>query len=74
MNLDWTQILTGFAIVTPNLITVITLYIHTDNKMGAAIQALNEEAKRFNEKWIEETKDFHGRLVAIEERNKPKIL
>jgi hypothetical protein len=51
------QVLTIFAVVATNLITVITLYIHSDNKMNAALKSISDEMK-----------DFHGRLCAIEER------
>lgn len=57
--MDWTQILTVFAIVATNLITVITLHIHLDSKTNSLIQAIQSEMK-----------EFHGRLCAIEERNK----
>lgn len=63
MELDLTQVLTVFAIVATNLITIITLYVHTDSKMSIALKAINDEMK-----------DFHSRLLIIEERNKPKIL
>lgn len=55
--MDWTQVLTVFVIVATNLITVITLYVHSDNKMTVALKSISEEMK-----------DFHGRLVALEER------
>ena len=57
--MDWTQILTVVAIVATNLITVITLHIHLDSKTNSLIQAIQSEMK-----------EFHGRLCAIEERNK----
>jgi len=58
--MDWTQVLTVFVIVATNLITVITLYVHSDNKMTNALKAISDEMK-----------DFHGRLCKIEEnRNK----
>ena len=57
--MDWTQILTVFAIVATNLITVITLHIHLDSKTNSLIQAIQSEMN-----------EFHGRLCAIEERNK----
>ena len=53
--MDWTQVLTVFAVIATNLGTVIALYIQTDTKL-TAIQ--------------KEMTDFHGRLVAIEERAK----
>ncbi len=46
---------------------------HMDMKLEsqrALLQAMWQESKEFNEKWLQETKDFHGRLCAIEERNK----
>lgn len=57
--MDWTQVLTVFAIVATNLITVITLHIHLDSKTDKLLQGIQAEMK-----------DFHGRLCAIEERNK----
>lgn len=55
--MDWTQVLTVFGVMATNLITVITLYIHSDNKMNTALKTISDEMK-----------DFHGRLCAIEER------
>ena len=49
------EIITVFAIVATNLMTVIALYCQTDRKLDAIHL---------------EIKDFHGRLCAIEERNK----
>jgi len=57
--MDWTQILTVFVIVATNLITVIALHTHLDNKTNNLIKAIADEMK-----------DFHGRLCAIEERNR----
>lgn len=34
----------------------------------ADIKAFQKESKEFWEKWAEESKEYHGRLVAIEER------
>jgi len=57
--MDWTQVLTVFAIVATNLGTVIFLHMHLDNKCDKTLQAIHMEMK-----------DFHGRLCAIEERNR----
>ena len=64
--MDWVQVLT---IVASNIILlggmigiVITLHLHSDSKMNAALKSISDEMK-----------DFHGRLVAIEERRN-KIL
>lgn len=53
------EVITVFAIVATNLITVITLHIQLDNKTTNLLMAIQQEMK-----------DFHGRLCAIEERNK----
>ncbi len=53
------ELITVFAIVATNLITVITLHIQLDNKTTNILTAIQSEIK-----------DFHGRLCAIEERNK----
>ena len=58
-TMDWSQVLTVFAVIATNLGTVIALYIQTDTKLTAIHQ---------------EMKDFHGRLCAIEERNKNKSI
>lgn len=55
MKMDWTQVITVFAVIATNLGTVIALYIQTDNKLTAMHK---------------EMCDFHGRLCAIEERSK----
>lgn len=57
--MDWTQVLSVFAVGATNLATVIILYIHQDSKTTAFLKAIQDEMK-----------DFHGRLCAIEERNK----
>lgn len=59
--MDWTQVLTivgsNFALIFVMLGVTVTLHLHTDKK----IDAIHEEMK-----------DFHGRLCAIEERNKER--
>jgi len=57
----WSQVLTVFAVVIANLTTLIILYCHLDNKTNTLLNAIQNEMK-----------DFHGRLCAIEERNKTK--
>lgn len=53
------EVITVFAIVATNLGTVIALHMHQDSKTTAILTAIQAEMK-----------DFHGRLCAIEERNK----
>lgn len=65
-NMDWTQVLTVFAVIATNLGTIIALYCQMDRK-------LDEHRKETTAILMgiqQEIKDFHGRLCAIEERNK----
>lgn len=64
--MDWTQILTVFAVIATNLGTIIALYCQMDKK-------LDEHRRETTQILLgiqQEMKDFHGRLCAIEERNK----
>jgi predicted nucleic acid-binding Zn-ribbon protein len=77
--MDWNQILTVLAVVLANLGTIIALYMHLDNKtestlkgMQASIEAINADSKQFQQALLHEIRDFHGRLCAIEERNRGK--
>jgi len=83
-GLDWTQALTVFVIMATNFGTLIGLYIHTDKKIeegrketNEIIKTVHEEMKQFNESMRQEMNQFHnamlqfhGRVCAIEERNK----
>ena len=60
------EVITVFAIVATNLGTVIALYINLDKKLEENRKETNEILKGIS--W--EMKDFHGRLCAIEERNR----
>lgn len=64
--MDWTQVLTVFAVIATNLGTVITLYIQLDKK----IDENRKETADILRAIQLEMKDFHGRLCAIEERGK----
>lgn len=66
--MHWDQILTIFAIIITNLGTVIGLYLHTDSKM----ENNRKETNSIIEAIRQDIRDFHGRLCAIEERNKGK--
>lgn len=75
--MDWSQVLTVFAVIATNLGTVIALYIQLDKKLDENRKELSnkidENRRETNDilKAIQiEMKDFHGRLCAIEERNK----
>lgn len=64
--MDWTLIISIFAVIVTNLSTVIALYLHLDKKM--------EESRKDTHSILmaiqQEMKDFHGRLCTIEERNR----
>lgn len=71
--MDWTQVITVFAVIATNLGTVIALYIQNDKKIdenrketSSLIESIREEVRAIHI----EMKDFHGRLCAIEERNR----
>lgn len=57
--MDWGQALMIGGMFAANIITVITLHIHLDTKTTNLLTAIQTEMK-----------DFHGRLCAIEERNR----
>jgi hypothetical protein len=70
--MDWIQFAT-FLIV--NGVFTLTLWLwsrsesRADNReIMTLIRSIHDEMKDFREKWAQETKDFHGRLCAIEER------
>jgi len=64
MQLD--QVLTVFAIVAANLGTVLSLYMNMDKKLEANRKETNDILEAIRQ----EMRDFHGRLCAIEERNR----
>lgn len=70
IKMDFNQAMTLCAVVATNLITVITLFCHMDNKTQSLIMAFREETSTNLKAIQDEMKDFHGRLCAIEERNK----
>lgn len=64
--MDWSQALMIGGMFAANIITVITLFVHSDTKTennrketAALLKAIHDEMK-----------DFHGRMCAIEERNR----
>ncbi len=66
--MDWTQVLSVFAVVATNLATVLVLYMHQDTK----IEAHARRSQDILEAIRKDMSDFHGRLCAIEERNRSK--
>jgi len=66
--MDWTQVITVFAVIATNLGTIIALYCQMDRKLDEHRNQTNSLLMGMQA----EMKDFHGRLCAIEERNKLK--
>jgi hypothetical protein len=64
--MNWEQILTVFAVIATNLGTTIALFIQLDKKLDEN----RRETTAILLSIHQEMKDFHGRLCAIEERNK----
>jgi hypothetical protein len=55
--MDATAILTAIGVIVSNVLTIITLYIHLDNKTEATLNGMRAEMR-----------DFHNRIIKIEER------
>ena len=66
--MEWTHVLTVFAVIATNLGTIIALYMQLDRKIDENRKEANDILKAIQA----EIKDFHGRLCSIEERAKNK--
>lgn len=72
-TIQWQPIIELSIVLFTILGSTIPLYIHTDSKLDgfeARNQSILEGIRLDMKQFHEETKDFHGRLCAIEERNK----
>lgn len=72
-KIQWQPIIELSIVLFTILGSTIPLYIHTDSKLDSfqarnqeILEAIRQDMKQFHE----EIKDFHGRMCAIEERNK----
>ena len=64
--MDWNQALVLAGIFAANIVTVIMLYIHSDGKA----ESNRKETMAMLKAIQDEMKDFHGRLISLEERNR----
>lgn len=64
--MDWSFLIGIAAVIVTNLLTIITLYVHLDNKTENRLAKMQDLIEAIST----EMKDFHGRLCAIEEKNK----
>lgn len=66
--MDLIQVLTLIGVAVANIGTTITLFLWATNHAAEDKRAILNLMKMIQD----EMKDFHGRLCAIEERNKSK--
>ncbi len=64
--INWIPVIELAVLAFTTLGTTITLYLHSESKM----QRIAEKSNEIHMSILEEMRDFHGRLCAIEERNK----
>lgn len=64
--MDWSFLVGIASVIVTNLLTIITLYVHLDNKTENRLAKMQDLIESISH----EMKDFHGKLCAIEERNK----
>lgn len=63
--LNWIPVIELAVLAFTTLGTTITLYLHTESKM----EAFRVESLNIHKEFLQEIKDFHGRLCKIEERS-----
>lgn len=56
--MNWEVLITIASVIVTNLVTIITLYVHLDNKTENRLQKTDELISEIRN----EMKDFHGRL------------
>jgi hypothetical protein len=68
--MEWTQVFTivgaNIALIFASISTTLYLFRECNEDRRRAQQ----EMKEFRDRWEAESKDFHARLLLIEERNK----
>ena len=76
-RIQWQPIVELIVVLMTILGSTIPLYIHTDNKLSDAMVRSDQKLEASMSKIDatlqairEDMRDFHGRLCAIEERNK----
>ena len=75
--MDWTLLIGISSVIVTNLITIITLYVHLDNKTENQIGKMRDlinQWKQTSDNMVyqiqKEMQDFHGRLCEIEAKSK----
>lgn len=67
-RINWQPLIELIVVLATIVGTTVPLYIHTDNKTNEIVREIRAEMRQFQE----EIKNFHGRMCAIEERNREK--
>lgn len=68
--MEWLQVLSLFLANAGLVIWFRTESRNDWRHMDAQVNAIRQDMKSFHIAMLEESKDFHGRLCAIEERRK----
>lgn len=63
--MDWLQI---FSIFLGNIAIVLPLWLWSRSENRTDMREMREEFNAFRNAMLNETKDFHGRLLILEER------
>lgn len=74
-TIQWQPLIEMIIVLVTILGSTIPLYIHTDSKIEKSNEKMQEIANRMDttlQGIREDIRDFHGRLCAIEERNKER--
>lgn len=64
--IPWIPVIELAVLAFTTLGTTITLFLHSDSKM----EEFRKESLALHREMAQEMKDFHGRLITIEERRK----
>jgi hypothetical protein len=65
-RIQWQPLVELIVVLMTILGSTIPLYIHTDNKLADAMSKIDCTLQSIKD----DMRDFHGRICAIEERNK----
>lgn len=69
-RVQWQPLVELIVVLLTILGSTIPLYLHTDNKLEAALQGIREDMRDFQTKLAFQDQEFKMRLCAIEERKK----
>lgn len=65
-KIQWQPLVELIIVLMTILGSTIPLYLHTDSKLDASMSKMDNTLQGIRE----DMRDFHGRLCAIEERNR----